>query len=90
MNVKDFYRRARYSIEDLVGISDQRHDANPWPLGNFLCAFRPSGNTRNDGAKSILERLRSSWIMVGDVGEAESASVVYTTLIQGEIFERLG
>jgi hypothetical protein len=93
MNVEDFYRLVRYSVKDLAGVPDQRHDANPWPLGNFLCALRPSRNTHNDGVKSILERLRNSRIMVSDVAEdviqvGECLSGIHT-LMQGEIFEKL-
>src|SRR5215207_6261489 len=57
VNVKNFYRVTRYPIEDFVWISDQRCDTNSRPLGNFLCALRPSGDARDDCVKPILERI---------------------------------
>jgi hypothetical protein len=69
VNVEDFYGVARDPIKDLIRISDQRCDANPGPLDDFLCALWPSGDPRNDRMKSILERLGDSRVVVGNVVE---------------------
>jgi hypothetical protein len=92
VNVENFYRVTRYPIEDFVWISDQRCDTHARPLGNFLCALRPSGDARNDRVKPILERIGNSGVMVcnvvEDTIEVSKRLGSITTLMQGGVSEK--